>query len=64
VCALGEVPSSFLVEQEKKALTFLVVSVNGDSIASVDALLALPSSEYDSVVREINKIQNPTTPEN
>jgi hypothetical protein len=60
---IGEVPSAFLVEQEKKAMSFLVVSVDGDSITPVDKLLDLPSSEYAAVVAEINKIQNPTTPE-
>ena len=60
--SLGDVPSAFLVEQEKKALAFLVVSVDGDATAPVDKLLDLPSTEYDAVVKEINAIQNPTTP--
>jgi hypothetical protein len=60
---VGEVPSSFLIDQERKAMGFLVVSVDGDSNAPVDKLLDMPSAEYGSVVKEINKIQNPTTPE-
>jgi hypothetical protein len=60
---IGDLPSGFLVEQEKKALAFLVVSIDGDSTSPVEKLLELPSSEYDAIVREINTIQNPTTPE-
>src|SRR5580658_4143954 len=60
--SIGDVPSAFLVDQEKKALAFLVVSVDGDTTAPVDRLLDFPSSEYDAVVKEINTIQNPTTP--
>jgi hypothetical protein len=61
---LGDVPSTFLVDQEKKALSYLVVSVDGNETAPIDALLDLPSSEYEAVIKEINAIQNPTTPEN
>ncbi|HLH93547.1 MAG TPA: hypothetical protein VKW08_00370 [Xanthobacteraceae bacterium] len=67
---LGEVPSGFLVEQEKLAMRFLLVSIDGiadntdnDKNAVVNRLLDLPASEYDAVVKEINKIQNPTAPE-
>jgi hypothetical protein len=60
---IGEMPSGFLVEQEKHALAFLIVSVDGDITTPIEKLLDLPSAEYDAVVKEINKIQNPTTPE-
>ena len=60
---VGELPSSFLIEQEKKAMNFLVVSVDGDASAPVDTLLDMLSTEYDAVVKEVNKIQNPTMPE-
>ena len=61
---VGDIPSSFLIEQEKKAMTFLVVSVDDDTTAPIDKLLDMPSTEYEAVVKEINKIQNPTKPEN
>jgi hypothetical protein len=59
---LGEMPSGFLVEQEKAALGFLIVSFDRDITNPIAALLDLPSTEYDAVLKEINKIQNPTTP--
>lgn len=59
---VSDVPGTFLVEQEHKALVFLVVSVDGDTTAPVDKLLDLPASEYDAVKKEIDLIQNPTTP--
>lgn len=60
---VSDVPGTFLVEQERKALSFLIVSVDGDTTAPVDKLLDLPSAEYEAVIKEVNKIQNPTTPE-
>src|SRR3979490_989452 len=60
---VSDVPGTFLVEQEHKALGFLVVSVDGSTEAPVDKLLDLPSTEYEAVVKEVNTIQNPTTPE-
>ena len=60
---VSDVPGTFLVDQERKALGFLVVSVDGDATAPVDKLLDLPSAEYEAVVKEVNAIQNPTTPE-
>ncbi len=59
---VGDIPSSFLVEQEKQAMSYLVVSFDGDASAPVDKLLDLPSGDYEAVVKEINTIQNPTTP--
>jgi hypothetical protein len=60
---VSDVPGTFLVEQEHKALGFLVVSVDGDTTAPVDKLLDLPAAEYEAVVKEVNQIQNPSTPE-
>lgn len=60
---VSDVPGTFLVEQERKALELLLVSIDGDTAAPIEKLLDLPSGEYDAVVKEINKIQNPTTPE-
>lgn len=56
----GEVIS----QQERKTLDALVVSVNGDAENPVEKLLDLPSSEYEAVLKEIEKIKNPTKPEN
>ena len=60
---VSDVPGTFIVEQERKALDFLVVSIDGDITTPVDKLLDLPSGEYESVVKEVNAIQNPETPE-
>lgn len=60
---IGEVPGTFLVEQEQKALELLVVSFDGSTETPIAKLLDLPSSEYEEVIKEVNKIQNPTTPE-
>src|SRR5258708_39274410 len=48
---VSDVPGTFLVEQERKALGFLVVSLDGDNTAPVDKLLDLPSPEYEAVVK-------------
>jgi len=60
---VSDVPGTFLIEQEKKALSFLLVSVDGETHEPVERLLELPSSEYEAVVKEVNQIQNPTTPQ-
>jgi hypothetical protein len=58
---VSDVPGSFLVDQERKALGFLLVSIDGQAENVVDKLLDLPSTEYEAVVKEVNAIQNPTT---
>ena len=60
---VSDVPGTFLAEQERKALGFLVVSVDGDAADPVEKLLDLPAGEYEAVVKEANAIQNPTKPE-
>ena len=60
---VGDIQSTFLIEQEHKALDYLVVSIDGDTTTPVEKLLDLPATEYDSVVKEANQIQNPTKPE-
>jgi hypothetical protein len=62
--AMDQTSSTFLVDQEKAAMKYLVVSVNGNAAEPVTLLLDLPSSEYVAVVEELQKIQNPTTPQN
>ncbi|AVT83664.1 hypothetical protein [Rhodopseudomonas palustris] len=61
--SIDQLSGSFVVEQEQKALSYLLVSVNGNMDNPVEALLDLPATEYDAVVEEINKITNPTSPE-
>jgi hypothetical protein len=60
---VSDVPGTFLVEQERKALDILIVSIDSETASPVDKLLDLPASEYDAVVKEVNTIQNPETPE-
>jgi hypothetical protein len=61
---MGGISGAVLVEQEKKTLGYLLVSVDGDSSTPVDRLLDLPSTEYDAVLTEVEKIKNPTKPGN
>jgi hypothetical protein len=60
---MGALSGAVLVEQERKTLGYLLVSVNDNTTAPVEALLDLPSSEYDAVLKEIETIKNPTKPE-
>jgi hypothetical protein len=60
--SIGDVPASFMLAQERKALEFLVISINGDTNAPVAALEALPESEYNAVLAEVNKIRVPLVP--
>lgn len=60
---VGDLSPAFIIEQERKAFDFLIVSIDGDTMEPVEKLLDLPSTEYEAVVKEVNKIQNPTTPE-
>jgi hypothetical protein len=60
---VGDVPGTFLMDQEKKALGFLLVSIDGETQDVVDKLLDFPSTEYDAVIKEVNAIQNPTSRE-
>ena len=60
---VSDVPGTFLAEQERRTLGYLVVSVDGDASSPLERLLDLPSSEYDAVKAEVDKIANPTTPE-
>jgi hypothetical protein len=61
---VGDMSGTFLIEQERKALDFLLVSIDGDIMGPVEKLLELPSTEYEAVIKEVNAIQNPTKPEN
>jgi hypothetical protein len=60
--SVSDVPGTFIAEQEQKALGYLLVSIDGDASAPVEKLLDLPAAEYEAVIKEVNSIQNPTTP--
>jgi hypothetical protein len=61
---MGGLSGTVLAEQERKTLDYLVVSLNGETENAVEKLLDLPSTEYDAVLKEIEKIKNPTMPAN
>jgi len=63
ITSVKDVPATFIVKQEEKAVELLVVSVNGSTDNAAQAVLSLPKTEYQAVIAEINKIRNPTTPE-
>jgi hypothetical protein len=60
---MGGLSGAVLAQQERKTLDYLVVSVDGITENAVEKLLDQPSTEYDAVLKEIEKIKNPTTPE-
>jgi hypothetical protein len=60
---MGGLSGDVLTQQERKTLEYLLVSVNGDAENPIEKLLDLPSPEYDAVLKEVEKIKNPTTPE-
>jgi hypothetical protein len=57
--SLADIPAAFMIAQERKAMGFLLVSVNGDSNAPLEKLEALPESEYNAVLAEVQKIRVP-----
>ena len=59
---LGDMPATFLVSQENKALEYLVVSVDGDASAPVEKLGDLPEADYNAVLAEVQKIRVPLVP--
>jgi tartrate dehydratase alpha subunit/fumarate hydratase class I-like protein len=61
--AVDNIPASFLVKQEEKAIELLVVSLGGVTENAAQLVLDLPSADYDTVVEAVNEIRNPTTPE-
>lgn len=60
---LGDVSAAFLADQEKAAIGYLLISIDDITDKALDTLLDLPSTEYDAVVAQVNKITNPTMPE-
>jgi hypothetical protein len=60
----GGMSGDVIMQQERKTLDYLVVSVNGEPENAVEKLLDLPSTELEAVLKEIEKIKNPTKPAN
>lgn len=48
--------AEFLIQQEKKLIETLVVSVDGDTNAYIEKLLDMRNEDYQAVVSELNKI--------
>lgn len=57
--SFGEIPMTFMIPQQEKLLSCLVVSVDGDTNAPIAKLDELPESEYNAVLAECNKIRVP-----
>ena len=60
--ALADMPATFLVSQENKALEYLVVSVDGETNACLEKLGDLPEDDYKAVLDEVNRIRRPFSP--
>jgi len=60
--AIDEIPASFIVNQEQRAIEILVVSVDGVTENAAQTLLDFPEDEYNAVVAVVNEIRNPTKP--
>ena len=61
--ALADMPATFLVSQENKALEYLVVSVDGETNACLEKLGDLPEDDYKAVLDEVNRIRVPLVPQ-
>jgi hypothetical protein len=61
--SLDKVSASLVIESEEKAMKYLLVSFDEDTQNPIETLMSQPASEYEAVVAEINKIQNPTKPQ-
>lgn len=60
--AMDDMPSSFVVKQEEKAIELIVVSIDGSSENVLQTVLDLPVPEYNAIVEEVNKVRRPTKP--
>lgn len=54
-----EIPATVLLDQERKTLELLIVSFNGSAENIIDRIFDLPTSEYDALVAEVNKVARP-----
>lgn len=57
--AVQDIPATVLLDQERKAIELLIVSLDGSVENIADRLLDLPASEYDTLVAEVNKVAQP-----
>jgi hypothetical protein len=60
--ALSDIPVTFVLAQEDKAIELLVVSLDGVTENVVDKLGDLPEPDYNAVIAEIQKIRVPLVP--
>jgi hypothetical protein len=60
--SLADIPVSFVLAQEDKAIEFLVVSLDGITENIADKLGDLPEPDYNTVLAEIQKIRVPLVP--
>ena len=61
--AIGDIPASFLVKQEEKAIELLIVAVDDMIENASQKVLDFPEADYQAVVEAVNAIRNPTKPE-
>lgn len=60
--AMENLPSSFVVKQEEKAIELVIVSLDNSTENVVERILDLPLDEYNAIVDEVNKVRRPTKP--
>lgn len=60
--AMEDLPSSFVVKQEEKAIELIVVSLEDSTEDVLKRTLDLPLDEYNAIVEEVNKVRRPTKP--
>jgi hypothetical protein len=56
ITEIKDIPASLLLDQEKKALEMLVVSIDGATDGVVEKLLDMKDTEYQFIVSEINNV--------
>jgi hypothetical protein len=56
---VSDVPATVLLDQERKALEMLIVSLDGSAENIAERLLDLPSTEYDAILVEVNNVTRP-----
>ncbi len=52
----SDISPTFILEQEKKLLSIIVVSVAGDVTDILNRLLDLSNDDYQTIVAEVNKV--------
>jgi len=60
--SLADMPATFLISQENKALEYLLVSVDGETASPFEKLGDLPEVDYNAVLAEVQKIRVPLVP--